>query len=444
MVNICVVGTGYVGLVTGTCLAEKGNRVCCVDVNEESIGKLRQGVIPIYEPGLDELVARNAAEGRLFFSTEIADGMEDADLCFIAVGTPSGEGGETELKYVYSAADDVAASMRRDCFVVMKSTVPVGTGRSVRERIRSGLEERGAAGLRFEMISNPEFLKEGSAIDDFFRPDRVVVGVGSEAARTVMEDLYYPFVEKEKVIFMDIPSAEITKYASNAMLATRISFMNEIALLCDIAGADVLSVREGIATDRRIGKYFLNAGCGYGGSCFPKDIQALDRTGRALGLEMKMAAATSAVNERQKRILGDLVVGRFGKNMKGRRFAVLGLAFKPNTDDMRYAPSIPLIHTLSTLGATVVAYDPIVQESRELPGGVVYAATLADALEGGDAAILVTEWEEFRNVDWVDAGSAMRGKVLFDGRNIYDPTVLRNAGFEYYCIGRSCTVRECG
>jgi UDPglucose 6-dehydrogenase len=437
-----MVGTGYVGLVTGACFAEKGNRVCCVDINRDVIKNLESGVVPLYEPGLDEMVSRNSRRGTLRFTCDIASGLRDADMCFIAVGTPSSEGGGTELKYVYAVADDIASALDRDCIVVVKSTVPVGTCGEVLDRVTSGLAERGLAGVRVEVVSNPEFLKEGSAVEDFFKPDRVVVGVASERARSAMFDLYSPFVEGDKIIFMDIASSEITKYACNAMLAARISFINEIALLCDVAGADVLSVKAGMSLDPRIGGHFLNAGCGYGGSCFPKDIQALDQTGRAMGLEMKMAAATSLVNERQKKILGSMIVDRFGKNLKGLKIAVLGLAFKPNTDDMRYAPSIPLIDTLLRCGAGAIAVDPAARgvAAKILPRCVEYADTAFEATRDADAAVLVTEWEEFLKVDWSECGERMRRKILFDGRNAYSPSDLRALGFEYYCIGRGCVV----
>jgi UDPglucose 6-dehydrogenase len=438
--NICMIGTGYVGLVTGACLAEKGHTVCCVDVNSAVIEKLKSGAVPIYEPGLEEIVRRGSAAGRLRFTCDIAEGLRDAEICFIAVGTPSGDGGGTELKYVYAAADSIGSLLERGCAVVVKSTVPVGTCCSVLERITGGLASRGL-GARVEIISNPEFLKEGSAVSDFFDPDRVVIGVANEHSREIMTSLYSPFVPPERMIFMDIASAEITKYACNAMLALRISFINEIALLCDVAGADVLAVRAGMASDPRIGGHFLGAGCGYGGSCFPKDIQALDQTGRVLGLEMKMALATSLVNERQKLVLGNMIVERLGKNLKGIGIAVLGLAFKPETDDMRYAPSIPLINTLTRLGASVTAFDPIVKDaSGTLPPAVKYATCTAEALAGADLAVLVTEWDDFKKLDWDVLGRTMKRKILFDGRNIYDPEKMERIGFEYYCIGRGRTV----
>ena len=434
-----MIGAGYVGLVTGACLAEKGHSVCCVDINGRAIEMLRAGESPIYEPGIEELVRRNASLNRLSFTCDISEGMAGADMCFIAVGTPSGVDGGTELKYVYAAADSIGGNLDHDCVIVMKSTVPVGTCRNVLERITSAVRSR-ECGVNAEVVSNPEFLKEGSAIGDFFNPDRVVVGTESPEAREMMLKLYSSFISPDRIIFMDITSAEITKYACNAMLALRISFINEIALLCDITGADVNNVRDGMASDPRIGGHFLNAGCGYGGSCFPKDIQALDQTGKTLGLEMKMALATSLVNERQKLVLGSMIVERFGKNLKGFNITVLGLAFKPETDDMRHAPSITLINFLARLGANITASDPIVKDAGGiLPESVRYAA-LPEALDKADAAVIVTEWDEFRHIDWGSGGDAMTRKIVFDGRNICDPKKMESLGFEYYCIGRSCIV----
>jgi UDPglucose 6-dehydrogenase len=413
-----------------------------VDVNRMAVEKLRSGISPIYEPGIEELVRRNSKTGRLRFTCEMAEGLDGADACFIAVGTPSGVDGGTELKYVYGAAEEIGSLLERDCIVVVKSTVPVGTCSAVRERITSAICS-GGRNVAVDIVSNPEFLKEGSAVDDFFNPDRVVVGVESERAREAMLKIYSPFISGDRIIFMDIPSSEITKYACNAMLALRISFINEIALLCDIAGADVKSVRDGMASDPRIGGHFLNAGCGYGGSCFPKDIQALDQTGKTLGIEMKMAMATSLVNERQKLVLGNMVVERFGKNLRGLAIAVLGLSFKPETDDMRHAPSITLVKMLTRLGASVRAADPIVSDAGDnIPVRVEYAS-YEDALRGADAAVLVTEWDIFKEIDWAECARIMKRPIVFDGRNIYDPRKMRELGFEYYCIGRSCTVNVC-
>ena len=434
-----MIGAGYVGLVTGACLAEKGHSVCCVDINSRAIELLKGGESPIYEPGIEELVKRNTSLGQLSFTCDLPEGLAGADLCFIAVGTPSGVDGGTELKYVYEAADSIGASLGHDCVIVMKSTVPVGTCRNVIDRITSAMSSR-KCGASAKIVSNPEFLREGSAISDFFDPDRVVIGAENPDARDLMLRLYSSFISADRIIFMDTASAEITKYACNAMLALRISFINEIALLCDITGADVKNVKAGMASDSRIGGHFLNAGCGYGGSCFPKDVQALDQTGKTLGLEMKMAMATSLVNERQKLVLGNMIVERFGKNLKGLNITVLGLAFKPETDDMRHAPSITLVKFLSRLGANVTAADPVVRDAGSLlPESVRYAA-LPDALREADAAILVTEWDEFRHIDWASCGDTMKRKIVFDGRNIYDDAKMESLGFEYYCIGRGRTV----
>ena len=443
--NICVVGTGYVGLVTGACFAERGHCIHCVDVNEAAIVKLKNGIMPIYEPGLEEMVWRNAAAGRLAFSTSLKEGAKNADICIIAVGTPSKENGEVDLQYVFTAAREIAETITGDCVIVVKSTVAVGTCRDLQHLIGEKLAERGLSSIDAPIVSNPEFLKEGTSVGDCMNPDRVVIGVTSARAQQIMADLYSSFAPPEKIVFMDPQSSEITKYASNAMLALRISFINEIALLCDIAGADVKSVKRGISLDSRIGGAFLNAGCGYGGSCFPKDLQALDQTGKFLGLEMKMAAATSAVNERQKKVLANLVVSRFGRDLRALRVAVLGLAFKPNTDDMRHAPAIPLIESLIKFGAHVVAVDPIAVECAKavLPAEVEYAEKASSALQGADAAVLVTEWPEFVALDWLVMGERMRRKVLFDGRNVYDADDMKALGFEYYCIGRSCLVESC-
>ncbi|GHV29987.1 UDP-glucose 6-dehydrogenase [Synergistales bacterium] len=440
--NICVVGTGYVGLVTGSCFADKGNKVWCVDIDEKRVAMLKRGESPIYEEGLAEMITRNSAEGRLFFSTDIADGLTDADLCFIAVGTPPTENGETDLAQVLSVADSIGLHIRKGCFIVVKSTVPVGTGRLVCDKIGVHLRERGIK-APVEILSNPEFLKEGRAIHDCLNPDRVVVGAVSEEAKAAMRELYSSFVEEDRIIFMDPASAEITKYAANAMLAVRISFMNEIARLCDAVGGDVSAVRSGIASDRRIGEYFLNAGCGYGGSCFPKDVQSLCRVGEGCGVEMTVTSAIEKVNRNQKRVLPIMVRRRFGQDLTGLNIAVLGLAFKPGTDDMREAPSITLINDLVEHGADITAFDPIAEDNAKsvLPGSVKYARSAGEAITGADAAVLVAEWPEFGSIDWARAGSHMKGKILFDGRNMYEPQTIKNLGFEYYCIGRNCAVR---
>lgn len=441
--KICVVGTGYVGLVTGTCFAEKGHTVCCIDIDEERIGKLKKGISPIYEPGLDELIERNQREGRLFFSTKIRDGLEGTQLCFIAVGTPPADDGRADLAQVLAAIDDIGSELSHSCYIVVKSTVPVGTGTLLCKRIKNHLRERGMEKINLEILSNPEFLKEGMAIEDCLHPDRVVVGAASDEARAVMRELYRPFVSEEKIIFMDPASAEITKYAANTMLAARISFMNEIAQLCDKVGADVLSVKKGMASDRRIGEYFLNAGCGYGGSCFPKDVQALCYIGEGQGLDMTMASAVSKVNRKQKEQLQIMMRERFGEDMEEIEAAIMGLAFKPHTNDMREAPSITLIRGLLNCGASVRAYDPIAMDEahRLLPDNVQYAADIESLLAGADCAVIVTEWPQFKEADWKKLGGLMKRKIVFDGRNICDPEKMRALGFEYYCIGRNMRPR---
>ena len=437
--RICFVGTGYVGLVTGTCFAEKGNDVCCVDIDNKRIEDLNSGIIPIYEPGLEELVKKNREAGRLSFSTEIKEGIKNAQLCFIAVGTPPSSNGSADLAQVLNALDSIGSCIDHSCFIVVKSTVPVGTGTLLWKRIRAHMHERGLEKINLEVLSNPEFLKEGMAIEDCLNPDRVVVGAVSDEARSIMRELYAPFVSEERIFFMDPSSAEITKYAANAMLASRISFMNEIAQLCDKVGADVLSVKEGIASDRRIGSFFLNAGCGYGGSCFPKDVQALCHIGEGQGLDMTMASAIDKVNRKQKELLQIMVREKFGNSMEGLTIAVMGLAFKPHTDDMREAPSISLIRGLLDCGASVKAYDPIAmdQAGMILPKDVRYSGSIEELLEGADSAVLVTEWPEFRCLDWEKLRPLMKSMILFDGRNIYDPAEMQKLGFEYYCIGRN-------
>jgi UDPglucose 6-dehydrogenase len=438
--NICVVGTGYVGLVTGTCFAEKGNNVCCIDIDETRIENLRKGIVPIYEPGLSELVTKNYKAGRLTFSTKIADGLKTAELCFIAVGTPPASDGSADLRQVLSALDEIAQSIDHSCYIVVKSTVPIGTGILLYKRIKVHMKERGLKNIKIEILSNPEFLKEGVAIEDCLNPDRVVVGAASDAARAVMRELYLPFTSEDRIFFMDPASAEITKYAANTMLASRISFMNEIAQLCDKVGADVTSVKKGVASDRRIGPYFLNAGCGYGGSCFPKDVQALCHIGEGNGLDMTMATAIDKVNRHQKELLHNIVQERFGSDMNGIKVAVLGLAFKPDTDDMREAPSRTLIRGLLDCGASVCAYDPIAIKQAKLLFGknIKYAEDIRSLLADADCAVLVTEWKEFKELDWTELAPLMKQKIIFDGRNIYDPDAMKKLGFEYYCIGRNC------
>lgn len=440
--EICIIGTGYVGLVTGTCFAEKGNNVCCLDVDSARIAKLQQAQVPFHEPGLDDLVRKNFAAGRLRFTNSAAEALTHAQLCFVAVGTPMGENGSADLSQIRAAGIEIGNCLDHKCFIVVKSTVPVGTGDLLGDIVKHQMEARGLGNLAPEMVSNPEFLKEGKAIGDCLHPERVVVGVRSDDAKEIMTRLYEPFVNRDRMLFMDPASAEITKYAANAMLASRISFMNEIARLCDRVGADVDQIRRGMAADIRIGPHFLYAGCGYGGSCFPKDVRALCRVTENLGLDMPLVASVDEVNRRQKSLLPRMVRSRFGDDLHGLRVTVLGLAFKPDTDDMREAPSIPLIEDLVRRGARVKAFDPVARSTAAaaLPAEVIYAEDPLEALLNADAAVLVTEWPVLQAIDWSAAGKIMKQRVLFDGRNIYDPAALRTLGFEYYCIGRGCTV----
>jgi UDPglucose 6-dehydrogenase len=431
--KIAVIGTGYVGLVTGTCFAESGHDVTCVDYDVGKIAMLRGGGIPIYEPGLEELVVRNTAEGRLHFSTRYEEAVPGADVAFIAVGTPPGETGEADLSYVLAAAESIGKVLTGYCVVVNKSTVPVGSADQVKARIGA------VTAQPFDVVSNPEFLKEGAAIDDFMRPDRVVVGVSSERSRAVMAELYAPFTRAEQqVLFMDLRSAELTKYAANAMLATRISFMNEIAAVCDRLGADVDQVRRGVGSDKRIGHPFLHPGVGFGGSCFPKDLRALTTLARQAGLDFDLLRAVERVNQRQKRTLVEKALKHFDGKVAGKVFGVWGLAFKPKTDDMREAPALTIIEALVGNGALVRAHDPVAREvaARLLPASVALVREPYAAAEGADALLLVTEWNEFRQPDWARLKKAMRGDVLFDGRNIWDAQKARAAGFTYYGIGR--------
>lgn len=434
--KIAIVGTGYVGLVSGTCFAEMGSHVTCIDINEQKIKSLQEGKIPIYEPGLDELVKRNVAYGRLAFSTSLADTIDKVDVVFSAVGTPPDEDGSADLSYVLDVARTFGQNIKKYTILVTKSTVPVGTAQKVKGVIREELDKRGVD-VEFDVASNPEFLKEGSAIKDFMSPDRVVVGIESDKAREVMARLYQPFlIQNFRVIFMDIPSAEMTKYAANAMLATRISFMNDIASLCELAGADVDSVRKGIGTDDRIGKRFLYAGCGYGGSCFPKDVKALIHTAHEHGLDMEVIEAVERVNERQKSIVYRKLVEMLG-DLNGKTIAVLGLAFKPETDDMREAPSLVTIDLLLKAGATVRVFDPVAMDEchRRIGDSVIYCRDLYDATSGADALALMTEWRQFRMPDWEAVKSGMRNHVIVDGRNIYNRKELEALGFRYTRIG---------
>ena len=436
--NIAIVGTGYVGLVTGTCFAETGVDVTCVDVNADKIANLQQGIIPIYEPGLEDMVLRNVKAGRLHFTTSLESCLDNVDIVFSAVGTPPDEDGSADLRYVLEVAKTIGANMKKYTLVVTKSTVPVGTARKVKAAIREELEKRGES-IDFDVASNPEFLKEGNAIDDFMSPDRVVVGVESERAEKLMSKLYRPFLLNNfRVIFMDVPSAEMTKYAANAMLATRISFMNDIANLCEIVGADVNMVRKGIGTDARICSRFLYAGCGYGGSCFPKDVKALMKTAVDSGYQMRILEAVEAVNEEQKSILFRKLVKHFNGDIKGKRIALWGLAFKPETDDMREAPSLVLIEKLRNAGCLVSAYDPVAipEAQRRLPEDVIsYVKDIYEAVIDADALLLVTEWKEFQSPDFMEIAARMKGNDIFDGRNIYKAKTVKSHGLNYYQIG---------
>lgn len=436
--RIAVVGTGYVGLVSGTCLAETGITVTCVDVDATKIQKLNQGGIPIYEPGLAELVARNRANERLFFTTSLQEALVDADVVFIAVGTPPDEDGSADLRYVLGVAREIGELINDYIVVVTKSTVPVGTNAKVKQVIQAELHRRGVA-VEFDVASNPEFLKEGDAVNDFMKPDRVVVGVASERAGKVMERLYHAFILNNiPIYFMDIPSAEMTKYAANSMLATRISFMNDIANLCELVGANVDAVKQGIGSDSRIGKKFLNAGCGYGGSCFPKDVKALIRTGDDYGYSMGVLKSVEEVNERQKSVLFRKICKHYNGDLKGKHFGLWGLSFKPATDDMREAPSLVLISQLLDAGATVTAFDPVAMDEcrRKIGDSISYAPQMYDALKDADAMIVVTEWQEFKVPKFTYIERALKEKVIFDGRNIYSPAQMKEFGYTYYGIGR--------
>ena len=434
--NIAIVGTGYVGLVSGTCFAEMGAHVTCVDVDAQKIQKLQDGIMPIYEPGLEELVKRNVGFGRLSFTTDLTEVLDDVEVVFSAVGTPPDEDGSADLKYVLAVARQFGQHISKYTILVTKSTVPVGTARKVKAAIQEELDKRGIS-VPFDVASNPEFLKEGAAIKDFMSPDRVVIGTESEQAQKVMTRLYRPLMlQNFRVIFMDIPSAEMTKYAANAMLATRISFMNDIANLCERVGANVDSVRKGIGTDSRIGSKFLYAGCGYGGSCFPKDVKALVHTGLENDYHMEVIEAVERVNEKQKSIVYDKILKMAG-TVKGKTIAVIGLAFKPETDDMREAPALVVIDKLLKDGATVRVFDPIAMDEckRRIGGVVTYCENMYDAADGADVFALMTEWHQFRMPSWNVIKKVMAGNIVVDGRNIYDRHELEENGFVYTRIG---------
>lgn len=437
--NIAIVGTGYVGLVSGACFAETGATVTCVDVDENKIEALKKGIIPIYEPGLDELVVKNVRAGRLKFSTCLPDIINEQEIVFTAVGTPPDEDGSADLKYVLQVAKTIGENLNRYLVVVTKSTVPVGTSRKVYTAIKKELDKRGVD-VQFDVASNPEFLKEGNAIKDFMSPDRVVIGVESERAKKILTKLYKPFlINNFRVIFMDIPSAEMTKYAANSMLATRISFMNDIANLCELVGADVNKVRAGIGSDTRIGRKFLYAGCGYGGSCFPKDVKALIKTADDNGYSLEVLKAVERVNERQKGVMFEKLKRSFnGESLAGKKIALWGLAFKPETDDMRESTALVVMKKLLDEGCIVTAYDPeAMKECKQIMGdSIIYCNDMYEAVNGADALLLLTEWKEFRLPDWEAIGRSMNRKLVLDGRNIYDKEDLNEHGFEYHCIGK--------
>lgn len=432
--NLAVIGTGYVGLVTGTCLAETGNLVACVDIDAEKVRKMKNGMVPIYEPGLQVLFERNIKEKRLWFTTDLAEGIKDAEIIFLALPTPPGEDGSADLQYVLRVAEDLGKLLTKYTIVVNKSTVPIGTSVKVYNKIKENCK------VEFDVVSNPEFLKEGFAVDDFMKPDRIVIGTGSQRAREIMGKMYKPFVRQgNPIIYMDEPSAEMTKYAANSFLATKISFMNEIANLCDLVGANVDDVRRGIGTDPRIGKSFIFPGIGYGGSCFPKDVQALFKIALENKYDFRILNSVMEVNSIQKTIQIPKILDYFGGDMKGKKIAMWGLSFKPNTDDIREAPSIYIISRLLDLGAEIHAFDPEAMENfrKIFPDQIQYGKNQLDVLKDADALVIVTEWQEFRNPDFETVGNLMKNKVIFDGRNLFEHTELKTLGFHYVSVGRN-------
>ncbi|MBS0011687.1 MAG: UDP-glucose/GDP-mannose dehydrogenase family protein [Bacteroidales bacterium] len=436
--NITIVGTGYVGLVSGTCLAETGVHVTCMDKDAEKIDKLNKGIIPIYEPGLKPMIERNISGGRLRFTTDLKEAIQESEAVLIAVGTPPDEDGSADMKYVMAVAEEIGRHMNDYLLVITKSTVPIGTAGKIKEKIAAELSRRDVI-IDFDVASNPEFLKEGDAVNDCMKPDRIIVGTDSEKAFAIIEKLYKPFVlNGHPVIYMDIPSAELTKYAANAILATKISFINDMANLCEKVGADINMVRRGIGSDSRIGNKFIYAGLGYGGSCFPKDVKAIIRAASDYGYELKVMKAVDEVNESQKESMFHKLYRHFGENIKGKKIGMWGLSFKPNTDDMREAPSLSLIEKFLQHGALVSAYDPVAMDEakRRLGESINYAEDSYGALVDADALVLVTEWNEFRNPNWKVINKIMKNRAVFDGRNIYERDVLEQAGFDYYGIGR--------
>ncbi len=440
--RLTIVGTGYVGLVTGTCFAEMGNHVTCVDIDEQKIENLKNGIIPIYEPGLEAMVKRNVANNTLYFDTQLKDCLHNTDMAFIAVGTPMGEDGSADLQYVIGVASEIGKHMTSPLIIVDKSTVPVGTADKVRETVSNELKKRGED-IEFHVVSNPEFLKEGDAISDFMKPDRVVVGTEDKETAEKMRRLYAPFFRSsmDRMLVMDVRSAEMTKYVANAMLATKISFMNEVANICELVGADVNKVRIGIGSDSRIGYSFIYPGSGYGGSCFPKDVKALKKTAEQAGYHAQLLDAVEEVNDRQKYVIANKVISHYGEDLSGKTFAVWGLSFKPGTDDMREAPSIYIIKKLTALGAKIQAYDPkAVHEAQSFylknVDGVSYSDTRYAALKDADAMLLLTEWKEFRSPDFTEMKNSLKAPVIFDGRNQFDSDRLHSLGFTYYQIGK--------
>ncbi len=436
--KITVVGTGYVGLVSGTCFANGGVQVVCVDIDQGKIDNLKRGIIPIYEPGLEEMVVRNHKSGRLHFSTNLAEAIQGSDVVFIAVGTPPGEDGSADLKFVYGVAEEIGTHMSDYLVVATKSTVPVGTNKKIKEKIQATLDQRNSD-LKFSVASNPEFLKEGAAIEDFLKPDRVVIGIEDEQSKELMNNLYKPFqLSGERIIFMDIPSAEMTKYAANAMLATKISFMNDIANFCELVGADVGMVRKGIGSDSRIGFKFIYPGVGYGGSCFPKDVKAIVNTAKEYGYNLRVLQSVEDVNNDQKIVLFNKINNYYNGDLKGKTIAIWGLSFKPNTDDMREAPSLVIIDALLNAGAKVRAYDPVAMDQAKefyLKDSIYYSNDAYDACIDADAIMLLTEWSEFKIPSWDAIAKLLKNKVIFDGRNIYDSEFLKGKGFEHIGIG---------
>lgn len=439
--KLTVVGSGYVGLVTGTCFSDMGNDVWCVDIDKNKIENLKRGIIPIYEPGLEEMIKRNYSEGRLRFTTDIKDGIRESLYVFIAVGTPSDENGSADLQHILNVTKDIGKNIEKYTIIVNKSTAPIGTSEKIRDVVRGELEKRGRGDIEFDLVSNPEFLKEGSAIEDFMKPDRIIIGTDNTKSTELMRELYSPFVRKgNRVYIMDIPSSELTKYAANAMLATRISFMNEMALLCELSGADIENVRKGIGSDTRIGQAFLFAGIGYGGSCFPKDVKAIIQTSKEFGLDSTILSAVEEVNRNQRKMFIKKVTDHWEGDIKGKTFAVWGLSFKPQTDDMRDAPSIDIIRSLKEKGARFRAHDPVATSTAQSILGnkdIEYIPHYYEALKGVDALLLLTEWHHFREPDFERMKSLMKNSIIFDGRNQYDPSKMTEMGFIYYCIGRT-------